>query len=256
MESKKDEYVDLKVKLDKAKEKEQNLKKEIDKEKEQYIILNTEIKNIQKDINLYDSGKCPTCKTDFNNDHYDSLKSSLLEKKLSTEKIRDEVKDNISKIKERQSKLSEIKDTLNTSFNDLTYLLRNYKQKIKNLTSKKDNQEESTFDVSEFEKSISELDIKKEKASEEHSIKKEKSLYYKELSKIFGENGVKKSIISGIIKPINFFINENIGKMNLPFQVSLDETFNANIKHFGMDIEQDSLSTGESKLINLSILIA
>ena len=78
----------------------------------------------------------------------------------------------------------------------------------------------------------------------------------KELSKIFGENGVKKSIISGIIKPINFFINENIGKMNLPFQVSLDETFNANIKHFGMDIEQDSLSTGESKLINLSILIA
>ena len=44
--------------------------------------------------------------------------------------------------------------------------------------------------------------------------------------------------------------------MNLPFQVELDETFTAQIKQFGMPIEQDSLSTGETKLINLSILTA
>jgi ABC-type multidrug transport system ATPase subunit len=44
--------------------------------------------------------------------------------------------------------------------------------------------------------------------------------------------------------------------MNLPFQVELDETFTAQIKQFGMSIEQDSLSTGETKLINLSILTA
>jgi len=44
--------------------------------------------------------------------------------------------------------------------------------------------------------------------------------------------------------------------MNLPFQVQLDETFTAQIKHFGSPIEHDSLSTGETKKCNISILIA
>ena len=81
-------------------------------------------------------------------------------------------------------------------------------------------------------------------------------MYYKELTRVFGEDGVKKSIIAGIIKPINHFIQENVKKMALPFQVKLDETFTAEIRHLGNVIEHDSLSTGETKKINISILIA
>lgn len=44
--------------------------------------------------------------------------------------------------------------------------------------------------------------------------------------------------------------------MNLPFQVQLDETFTAQIKHLGECVEQDSLSTGENKKISLVILIS
>jgi ABC-type Mn2+/Zn2+ transport system ATPase subunit len=44
--------------------------------------------------------------------------------------------------------------------------------------------------------------------------------------------------------------------MDLPFQVTLDDTFTAQIKQFGNVIEHDSLSTGETKLVNISILIA
>ena len=112
------------------------------------------------------------------------------------------------------------------------------------------------INVSEFENTIKDLESKKEISSENQTYCREKEVYYKELSKIFGEDGVKKSIIAGIIKPINHFINQNISKMNLPFQVELDETFTAKIKQFGISIEQDSLSTGETKLINLSILTA
>jgi DNA repair exonuclease SbcCD ATPase subunit len=73
---------------------------------------------------------------------------------------------------------------------------------------------------------------------------------------VFGEDGVKKTIIAGIIKPINHFIQMNIAKMCLPFQVKLDETFTAEVKHLGSIIEPDSLSTGEHKLINICILIS
>lgn len=44
--------------------------------------------------------------------------------------------------------------------------------------------------------------------------------------------------------------------MGLPFQVELDETFSAKIKQFGIDVEHDSLSTGETRKLNISILIA
>ena len=38
----------------------------MDNEKKQYINTQNDIKNVQREIDLYDSGKCPTCSTDFN----------------------------------------------------------------------------------------------------------------------------------------------------------------------------------------------
>lgn len=257
MDARKEEYVSLKDKVEKIKLKETELKSEMEKEREQFITLNSEIKSAQKDIDLYNSGKCPTCSTDFNNQHFTGIKETLIEKKLKLENIKSEIEKNINLIKERQVKLQNISDNTTRSFNDINYLLRNYKSQIDKLQSQKDRESgQSNSNVVEFEDTIKELESKKEISFENQTYCREKELYYKELSKIFGEDGVKKSIISGIIKPINHFINQNISKMNLPFQVELDETFTAQIKQFGMPIEQDSLSTGETKLINLSILTA
>ena len=257
IESKKGEYQLLKDKVEKIKLKENELKSELDKEKEQYITLNSEIKSAQKDIDLYDSGKCPTCGTDFDNDHFHNLKDVLLEKKKSVEAIRSEIESNIKSIREKQTKLQGISDTTTKTFNDITYLLKNYKSQIDRLQSQKDKESgQSSTNVSEFENTIVELESKKEVSSDYQTTCREKESYYKELTKVFGEDGVKRSIIASIIKPINHFINENVRKMNLPFQVQLDETFSAQIKQFGVPIEHDSLSTGETRKINISILIA
>ena len=257
MDARKEEYVSLKDKVEKIKVKEGELKSEMEKEREQFITLNSEIKSAQKDIDLYNSGKCPTCSTDFNNQHFVGIKETLIEKKLKLESIKSEIEKNINLVKERQVKLQNISDSTTRSFNDINYLLRNYKAQIDKLQAQKDRESgQSNSNVSEFENTIKDLESKKDISLENQTYCREKEVYYKELSKIFGEDGVKKSIIAGIIKPINHFINQNISKMSLPFQVELDETFTAQIKQFGMPIEQDSLSTGETKLINLSILTA
>jgi len=257
MTSKKEDFLSLKEKVEKIKQKELELKTESDREREQYITLNSEIKSAQKDIDLYDSGKCPTCATDFNTNHFISLKDTLVEKKGGLESIRAEIESNMKLIRERQTKLQTLSDSTTKSFNDINYLLKNYKSQIDKLESQREREKgESNSNVVEFENTINELNIRKERGIEHQTLCREKESYYKELSKIFGEDGVKRSIIAGIIKPINHFISGNISKMNLPFQVELDETFTAQIKQFGMPIEQDSLSTGETKLINLSILTA
>ena len=261
MNSRKDDYKSLKEKMDKIKEKDSELSDEMDKEKRQLINCQNDIKNVQRELDLYDSGKCPTCKTDFDSVHFANLRTALEEKKLGFENIKSEIEANVTKIRERQVKLKGLSETTTTAFNDLSYLLKNYKSEIDKLVQKKASQTvpvntTPSVNIQEFQNTIEELEEKKVVSSDNITVCKEKDLYYKELNRIFGEDGVKKSIISGIIKPINHFIAENIKKMGLPFEVRLDETFTAEIKQLGSPIEHDSLSTGETKKVNISILIA
>jgi DNA repair exonuclease SbcCD ATPase subunit len=261
MSSRKDDYKSLKEKMDKIKEKDSELSDEMDSEKRQLINCQNDIKNVQKELDLYDSGKCPTCKTDFDSVHFVNLRTALEEKKLGFGNIKAEIEANINKVRERQAKLKGLSENTTTTFNDLSYLLKNYKSEIDKLNQKKTSQTVQvnttpSVNIQDFQNTIEELKGKKLVSSDNITICKEKDLYYKELNRIFGEDGVKKSIISGIIKPINHFIGENIKKMGLPFEVRLDETFTAEIKQLGSVIEHDSLSTGEQKLTNISILIA
>jgi DNA repair exonuclease SbcCD ATPase subunit len=254
MSSKKDEYTSLKEKCDKIKNKDIELKNEIDKEKEQYNNLQNDLKNVNKEIDLYNLGKCPTCATDFYTEHFTTLKDVLLEKKKTVDNLKKGVEENIKAIKEKQTKLQTMSDSANTAFNDITYLLKNYKSQLEKLNAKVDDVK--PINLNEFQNSINDLNLKKEQAAEYLAECKEKELYYKELAKIFGEDGVKKEIIAGLIKPINYYIAENIKEINFPYQLVLDENFNATIKQFGAEVEQDSLSTGENKLANLIIYIS
>ena len=257
MNSKKEDYKTLKDKVEKIKQKENELTDELDVEKRQYLNTQNDIKNVQREIDLYDSGKCPTCRTDFNSNHFHSLRNSLIEKKKGFDDILKEIENNIKLIKEKQTKLKNLSESTTKSFNDLTYLLKNYKNKIDELVRKKSKETgQNSENIIEFQNTIQELNEKKNYSEENITVCKEKELYYKELNRILSEDGVKKSIIAGIIKPINHFISENIKKMELPFDVKLDDTFTAEIKSFGVPIEHDTLSTGETKKINIAILIA
>jgi len=256
MNSKKEDYKLLKEKVDKIKEKEKILTDELDVEKRQLSSTQNEVANVQKEIRLYDSGKCPTCSTDFNSDHFVSLRTSLVEKKEGFQAVQTEIENNIKSIKEKQTKLKNIAESTTTSFNDLNYLLRSYKTQIDNLNTKKSKETGESINIQEFQKTIDDLSSKKSVSHDNVTICKEKELYYKELTRVFSEDGAKKSIIAGIIKPINHFIAENIKKMGLPFEVKLDETFSSEIRSLGSVVEHDSLSTGESKRINIAILIA
>lgn len=257
MSSKKDDYKTLKEKVEKIKEKENELNDELDTEKRQHINCQNDIKNVQREIDLYDSGKCPTCRTDFNSAHFILLRQTLVDKKEGFVAILKEIENNVRLIKEKQQKLKTLSEKTTTAFNDLNYLLRNYKTQIEKLNQKKSKESgEDSINIQEFQNTIVELEDKKTISQEVSTVCKEKEMYYKELNRILSEDGVKKAIISGIIKPINHFVCENVKKMLLPFEVRLDETFTAEIKSLGVPIEHDSLSTGETKKINIAILIA
>lgn len=260
MNAKKNDYLLLKEKMEKIKGKEVEIQNESDKERKQHINTQNDIKNVQSEIDLYDSGKCPTCKTDFDSTHFTNLRTALAEKLQSFVDIKTEIEDNMQKIALRKTKLAALAQDSTQSFNDLTYLLKSNKSEIDKLKQKKSLQSPETTtlpdNTQEFQTTIVELEQKKLHSQENITICREKEMYYKELNRILGEDGVKKAIISGIIKPINHFISQNLKKMSMSFEVKLDQSFTAEIKNLGFDIEHDTLSTGETKKINVCILIA
>lgn len=255
MDSKKEDYQSIKSRISNISSKSEEISQELDKEKSQLNNIQSELRLVNKEIGLYDSGKCPTCSTNFDSDHFISLRSVLVEKKKSLEDLESTFNKNISSLKEKKIKLQNLFESANKTHNDITVFLRGCKSQIDKLLQKK-NSDSGIIDISEFEKSINDLGEKKKISLDQKSISKDKEIYYKELSKIFSEEGVKKSIISGIIKPINHFISENVKNMGLPFEVVLDETFTAMVSYLGPSVDHESLSTGETKRINLCILVA
>jgi DNA repair exonuclease SbcCD ATPase subunit len=256
MDSKKNDFVQLKEKIDKIKKKEEQLIDDIESERKQLYSIQNEFKNINKDIDLYESGKCPTCATSFDSQYFLDLKSTLKEKKETIEKLKTEIEENIQALRDKQKKLNKLKSDADEAYSDIVYFLKSCKQKIEKLEQKQQKVGENSQNIEEFVKTIEELKERAESSEEKYTIAREKDVFYKELVKIFGEDGVKKSIIAGMIKPINHFINEYSKQMGLSFDISIDETFTAEIKHLGEVVDHETLSTGETKRINLIILIA
>jgi DNA repair exonuclease SbcCD ATPase subunit len=130
--------------------------------------------------------------------------------------------------------------------------LKNNLQELKNKQSvEKESQEivELLKNIEKNEKSFKIANENKDKCLVNQNI-------FKKLDELFSDSGIKKSIISSIIKPINKYIDENLALLDMPFKVILNDQFNATITLLGNEVDVETLSTGETKKVNISIMLA
>jgi DNA repair exonuclease SbcCD ATPase subunit len=249
----KNPYIKLKEKLVLIDKKETEIKTKLETNKSELITLNGELSRCLKDISLYENDQCPTCLSSLSTDFHTSFKYDLEEKKTKMESLKFELTKRLGKLNDSKNKLSIIKNDTTTSFNDMKYNLKNLKTQLQQL---QDENNEEKDDLQEFINSINELEDKKYVSKESKVVCDDKKLYHKQLSDVFSEKGVKRSIIRNIIGPINNFISKNMEYMHMPFEVVLNEQFNATITQLGQEIDPETLSTGESKKINFVILLS
>lgn len=252
---KKDIYEKLKDKVSSINKKEDELNDTIDSEKGEYLNIKSEIRTIDGQLKLYDNDICPYCTSDLTSGSHVNIKDSLISKKDKFKEVEGKLKEKLTYLKGKKTELNTISSDVNNSFMEIKSNLRRLKQDLEKLNMKKGNTE-SDGDIDEFLNTVSELEGQGKRSKEKLDEYKEKQLYQKELSKIFSESGVKKTIIRNILDPINHFISENLSKMNMRFEVILDDTFNATIRHLGSEVDQESLSTGEKKKVNIAIMVS
>lgn len=256
MLSKKDEFGKLQEKLKKCGEKEEELRIKLREVQDSISKVKYQIIDTTEKLDLFNSGVCPTCGNNLSAETYNSYRDELGVKITELEKMKSQLTLEYSDIIEKQRKLSTITNETNTLFSDLKYFLKNLKERIEAIDDKSDSDYVDVNTINQLNESITKIEDKKVVSSESLIKVKEEETIYDQMIKIFSNDGIKKSIISKIVIPINHFIKENLESLGMPFNIQLDDEFNAVIETLGEEIDAETLSTGETKKANIAIMLA
>lgn len=254
IESEKDNFSKLKRKLDQCRQKKEYVDRKISKIDSQVIGLNHTLAEIKKKVALYDKRQCPTCGSDFDSELFDGIRSELVENLSKNQQLLDIQTEEKEEMLKNKKKLSDIERDTEKSYQELRDQLMTAKNKIKDLSAKHENQDNNSVD--EVMNTIKEIESKMKESIKEYDKAGEELDLIDEMLNMFSDDGFKKTIISNIIKPVNQFIYENLKQLDLPFKIELDDTFTAKITLMGEEIDTETLSTGELKKCNISVMLA
>ena len=221
--------------------------------------IKVEIKNIKEKLAVYESGICPVCNTDLTDEkHLHNLtdinlkQEQLNNKLLELEESKNKILLKLTQISNQKESISKQKNNSKNQLNNLVFELKNIVKKISELKEIKND-----VSINELSKNIEEL--KNNNIQNEKIINESNSTIqiYEELREVFSNNGVRKSIIKNIVKPINVYLKDILDEMKSPYNVKINEEFNVNIyERLTNEIHVESLSTGESKKINIAIALS
>lgn len=256
-QSKKDEINKIDGKISDYLIKIQENKNNINLAETENIKRRTELNDVNEKIKIYESGSCPYCSSDLNDEHHHNMLDELKTKKinlketiLNNDGLSSVFKENNISLIKQQRILEGSKDVLIDELNDIKVKVLSLKDKIENYDDSVDN-----ILIEIKEKGSVLLKEKKEKETRILLLKEENETL-NQLKDILSEDGVRKKIISSIIPPINETLSKLLDKINYPYTVELDDNFDAIIYDKGDIIYNEIMSNGEIRMLSLCIAIS
>lgn len=210
--------------------------------------IDRDIREINVKIELFKSGKCPTCLTALVGEL--NLLPEFQERLDKTQEVRDKI---TKKITKGQNGLRDTQSEYNTVKREYDGMLTNLSELRTKMNLMK---EVEVADVSAFSDNVLSLNDKLSSKEDEYLEVQKLKFVYDMLNPIWGELGIKRDIIDSIVGPLNEFIAEDLVHLKTRFTVELDNNFDAHISEWNQEIDPDSLSTGEAKKVNLIIMLA
>ena len=211
---------------------------------------NFEIGNINKKINLFNQDKCPTCGTSFASDEFKNIKDDLL-KQLK------ERQDTLASYTQKHNELLEQFNTINSQMQEVQVNIQKINDK-KNELTKEYTRIEASSSISQESVAIQNIinQTNKTKSDLEKSIVEanEKMKMLEIIETMYSADGIKQTMMNNYIPTLNEEIAETLNFLGFPYSLEFDNNFDPHMQYLGRNIKPKSLSIGEHKKVDLTVL--
>jgi len=213
---------------------------------------NVELNTIQQKINLFNQDKCPTCGTSFNSEAFADLKQALEKQKNDVLVYIDDLTKKVETINESkksyESLLTELNNNItkiNTKYQELLVEYRTIEAVIK--SSSEANSIRNIIKTTE-----------ESKANLEKSLKdsNDKMEILSVMEELYSADGIKQDLMNNYIPTLNEEVAETLKALGFPYTLEFDAMFDAHLQDVTGEITPQSLSTGEHKKVDLTVLCA
>lgn len=246
--SKKEPLLEKKGKASEAKQKLEDFERKIIKNKQE---IQSNLDVIAKQKRLYESDKCPTCGSELTSDEHKHRFEEILNEEKTYKKQFQEIREKSTQLDERMQKAKTALRECESRLMDIESKSRSITSMIKDAESVKVNQQ--TDGIRRIiEQNISKLE---ELQNQRRDLMKKDGIN-RLAEDILGDNGLKKSVMENIVKPMNNQINTILSQLDLPFKVQFDGQFDAKLTQLSYEISTDELSTGQLKMLDFAVLLA
>lgn len=211
-----------------------------------------EIKSLEERIKFFEKKTCPTCEREMEESFSEMRKSELTSHITSLRSSIDSIMPDYEKMVDKLDQVQEVERSFYKKEAEIKANLSNVKKEIYDL--------EKTQNISEDTKAIRDMIAESEATLEEKQKEKNKAEsmvnFNKVADQLLGEKGIKQVAIQSILPMFNGYIRELCAEMNVDYDIRFDEEFNAVLMHLGEEISPASLSTGETKKVDIIVLLS
>lgn len=207
---------------------------------------------IQSQINLFNQDKCPTCGTSFNGEEFIELKESLQAKYSDQYNICKNTETQIQALQQMKNTLYSALQTLQSNLNKIVEKQNGFLAEAKaiEMSMTKSGEYQS------IQKIISET--QKTKKAIEHEIRESstKMGLLNVMESLYSADGIKKKIMNSFIPALNEEISTALTVLGFPYTLEFDGNFDPHLESLGEPIDGETLSIGEHKKVDLTVLCA
>ena len=227
---------------------EQNLKWQ---EKNNIIIQsNNGLTMLNEKITLLSNDQCPTCGTSFEGDDFKELKKKLVNQKTLVEANKIKVTEEMTAIATKMQELS-------GKCNEINVSIQTYNQQITQAQAENNAFNEAVKNNAEYksiQKIIDDNKITLMKVQKQLDDDNEKIADLQTLMNLYTLDGVKSVIIKSYLPQLNKEIRHTLERLNFPYQLTFNQSFDGQVTDLGEEIPSDTLSDGEHARIDLAVI--
>lgn len=213
--------------------------------------INFTIDSKKKDLSLFEKDSCPTCGRDIEESFRENSKN-IINAEIEELKVAiSEKKEVLKSLNESIEKLQSLNESVREKRSQTQSSINSIKTKIEFL--KKDDKK--IDDAEGISKLIEESEALLEEKQSYRTKAEAKSAYMKVLDSVLGEGGIKTLAIKNLLPVLNSYISELSRELGSEYDASFDEEFEAKLFHLGEEISPKTLSTGETKKLDIIVLV-